>query len=98
MKINELIVQFDKLKMNNKKRNKIIKKCQVSKLHKIGIHSFKGKNIGFSKYYALKCICCELMKQYNKFYELNRNDYIYEMTFKIKKLNNECIENINIIL
>jgi hypothetical protein len=99
MKINELIHQFDKLKMNNKKYKTKSKKCKISKLHKIGIHLFKGKNIGFSKYSAFKSICIELIKQYNKFYELNKNDCIYEMNFKIKKkLNNECIENFNIII
>jgi len=98
MKINELIHQFDRLEMGNKKCKKLKSiKNPISKLHKIGIHLFKGKNIGYSKYFAFKCICIELIKQYNKFYELEKNDYIYEMNFKIKKkLNNECIENLNI--
>lgn len=99
MKINELIHQFNKLKMHKKtKINKCKQRNQISKLHKIGIHLFKGKNIGFSKYYGLKSILIELMKQYNQFYELQKNDCIYEINFKIKKLNNEVIDNIHIQL
>jgi hypothetical protein len=118
MKINELTDKFNNMTMssisNNINKNKIKKnkryiknkKNNISKLHKIGIHLFKGKDILNTKKNSLTNLLIEIIKQYNKFYNFLESDldnkdnhFEFNLSLTIKnKLNNNFIENITIKL
>lgn len=96
--MNNLIDKFDKMNIekqnsNTKRKNKVTRKYQISKLHKINCHFFNKIKTQNSQKNTLNKICNEIKKQYDKFY--TDDQLVFKLQLVVKnKLNNEIVENV----